>query len=133
MLAESSIQRRSISSRRQAKPWRVDREQPKNITVQPPSLGRAGTSIATLSEVVCSGLGERGVLVSLGERVNVSRDVPYKPMIECAARRIGIIHDQSKALRFGRLARPAQWGREILSIARKAAWYLGAVGEAINC
>src|SRR5437870_2107498 len=62
--------------------------------------GWTRSAIARFPEVVCS--LDSFWRASFGNRTDLRRNVPNRPMCEQSARRIGIIDDQDEAFRFGR-------------------------------
>ena len=132
MFSERLVQRRSFGAWGQSERGRIEREQPEKVTVRTATLRRTRPSVPASSEIVWSRLAQRSVLVAFRERVDIRRNVPDEPVVECPARCVGIVHDQGKTLRFGRLARPAERRRDVASVTCKPARYLRSVGEALD-
>src|SRR5213080_3704472 len=78
------------------------------------TLGRAGAAISGLAEVVRY-LGSDALPAADGARGG--GDVEHAPVAEGAARRIGVVDDQSEAFRAGRRLAPMQCRRLVRAVA----------------
>src|SRR6476619_3300139 len=84
------------------------------VVVHAMTFGRAGAPISCISKVVAR-LNSKCLARTHAARR--SRDVEYRPVMEGAARRVGVIHDQREALCALRGVSPAERRRLVRPVA----------------